>query len=651
MNRTILKLTTFIALIILPLAVGAQSTNTDAQRALDNPYLSPQDKAIYSPVRNILEANLASTSVNDLFRQYGDALTGYVQVKNKQWESDRISCAEDVHDFLYAYMKRGDGTTPSALWSKLLQSNFFQSRTDAWNDFDGDGLINGEFIFDAQQKKMVQTIPQGRDLDGDTKNGDKGDFDDHYGFGVPNVYSPLVKQFGRDKTVSEVMALLGLGLDGDNDNDSLTNNIDSELRVVADGSMPYMYFASYGDANFDHTVTGAKDIYQRIGYDANGLPKINTQTNAQARSEAAGGDIDKDGISDVNDINPAGNDTMFWPYQYGSPTITPNGGQYTVAESGFLLQISTDIRNIAANSRSFDAQSAYNSEEIKKILTDNCVRMADLQGIMGRLEFKELISDRMARDISRQQLDEQTNKITDSIKGGYDEDGDGEGDSPQITVNQTYDETAAATDELKNLLAAYDRTDNSNTKEALGKIILGLVGEENPIVNSPIVTQEQAQEFASLDQPNKDTLAKNTKPQGFLGRMVSYLGAVASPFSGGGDNTTSGDAAFDSAFFWETLLAINNPSYANNPNTAFMLVSDDVRRSIEKRVAQVKNEFIANQGFKSYRQCILKNEDGSCEEWATLPGSIAKERLTNQLNTETGRLENSSEITDLEPSN
>lgn len=646
MNRTILKLTTFVALIILPLTVGAQSTNTEAQRNLTNPYLSPSDKAIYSPVRNILEANLASTSVNDLFRQYGDALTGYIQVKNKQWESDRISCVEDVNDFIYNYIKQGRGDTPSALWSKLLQPNFFQDRTGPWNDFDGDGLINGEFIFDTKQNKMVQVVPQGRDLDGDTKNGDKGDFDDHYGFGVPNVYNPLVKQFGLDKTVPEVITLLGLGLDGDNDNDGLLNDNLKELGVAADGSMPYMYFATYGDADLNKNDIGPLDMYIRNLSSNRGAQ--GSQPNISLMNEEQFANI-LNGQIPVRPGDYTG--TIDYGIDYAPMSFDGTGGGEARMATGPILTYTYNSAAALKQIRTFSAQTAYNSEEIKKILTDNCVRMADLQGIMGRLEFKELISDRMARDISRQQLDEQTNKITDSIKGGYDEDGDGEGDSPQITVNQTYDETAAATDELKNLLAAYDRTDNSNTKEALGKIILGLVGEENPIVNSPVVTQEQAQEFASLDQPNKDTLAKNTKPQGFLGRMVSYLGAVASPFSGGGDNTTSGDAAFDSAFFWETLLAINNPSYANNPNTAFMLVSDDVRRSIEKRVAQVKNEFIANQGFKSYRQCVLKNEDGSCEEWATLPGSIAKDRLTNQLNTETGRLENSSEITDLEPSN
>lgn len=620
-KRKLLSTILIVTFFLTPFLTLAQTTINPAPPGA----LPLNNDTSYSPVRNILDGSLPESTAEELFKKYGTSLNDYVAVKNRQWENDRISCAEDVHDFLYGYMKRGRGNTPSSQWSRLLQPNFFQGREGPWNDYDGDNAINGQ----KDPTTGLWVIPQPRNSNPTEDSDFTDDFDDAYGFGVPNIYSPLVEKFGRNSTVASVMSALGLTLDSDNDQDNIANADD-----------PYPFFATYGDADFDHTATGPDDIYRRIIY-VDGEPQFNTQTNSTSE------DNDGDGIKDTEDVAPFVNNSELFINHTTSPRPSPTGGQYTVTEVGGLLNFAynTDLstRSIAG----FTAKTAFETEEIKKILVDNCVRMADLQGIMGRLEFKELIADRVGREVASEKIKQQTKAIVNTVNNGYDSDGDREPDSSQY-----FDRSNDFPKELGlttiNISDEYDRSGNQTLIDAKNLFIVNSTGDPSKKTDSEIVTPAELSAFNSFQNSGKTKLAsrKTGASGGFLSRLSLYFRAAVGPTSGPDLGILSQE---DAAFFWETLGKIMDPNQPNNPGSAFMLVADDISSRINQREKELEQEYVANQGFKSYRECQFYTPEGKCEQWATIPGSITKDRVVNQLNTETNQLVNVDEAQDLTP--
>ncbi len=604
----------FMALLLGPTLVLAQSTNPTSQQELKNPYLPQQDKAIYSPVRNILDSNLPNTTVNDLFQQYGDALSGYVQVKTQQWENDRISCSSDVNDFLYAYIKQGRGDTPPGVWSKLLQPNFFQSRNGAWNDYDGDGKING--LFQGGGTSVVQSNPKGVDSDPNDGIVLKGNYDDWYGFGVPNAYNPLVK-YVKDNfpnqypdgfmSISQLMFQLGLSLDDDNDNDGLMNNDPKEMVSTAGCStanmndcLPYMFYAAYNDADLNHNSTGAYDIFNRIVYDENLVPQMNITPNKDNPNMNTG------------NVNPFADSSLYptdpnnqWGYEDKLFNINnppnPGGSPNDVLPTGPIIQYTYDADVSLRQIRTFTDQAAFNSEEMKKIMVDNCVRMADLQGIMGRMEFQTLIADRIARDISSEKLQNLNDSTFAYAYGIDDSNSDPSKNDPLIVANLGDTVNKARQNEAKKF---NDELPDSEVKTAL---TINQSGSLQGIMNSTLSDDEAAALADNQDDQNTNNTAGQSNPN-IATRISSYLlSAVVGP----GQNTTNNtNQQNNNESYWQGLLKKTGLGPLN-PYASYMFSKDELALRQDAAEQNAREEALAGGGFLPKKDCLKKTSDGT----------------------------------------
>lgn len=614
LNQQFKKAANGLLLLALLIPNGALAIDSTPANPVPKDILPIGDQTQYSPTRNILDSSLPQSVTNKLFEQYGEAYGAYVVVRQKQWEDDRIACAEDVNDFLYNYMKRGRGDTPSTEWSELLQPNIFQNRTGPWNDFDGDSQIN--------------SLPQSKDYDKTDGISFKGDFDDWYDFGVPNKYNPLL-QYVKDKygitdgmmPILQFLASEKMVVDEDDDGDS-----------IVDGQDPYPYFATYGDADLNRNDIGPTDMYYRL-LDGVNPPKTNADLGRGLNYLLDGRNIFDGSYSGIDYA------------EIGKPDI--GNPQQTVAEVGPLLLFSYNSSAALKQVRTFTAQTAYETEEIKKILVDNCVRMADLQGILGRLEFKELIADRVGREIASEQIKQDTKAIVKTLNNNYDSNGDREPDAAQYFDRKNDFPNEFGLTAI-NISDEYDTSNNPDLINAKNLVILNLVGEQNKKNNNNnSLTVEEKETFVAIQNGNNN-LAKQNKnqPTTFLAKLSHYFRAAVGPTSGTQNSVLSQE---DAASFWKILTKITDFNSPNNPASALMIATEDITGRLTQRQKELEQEYLANQGFKSYRECQIYTPDGQCEQWATIPGSITRERVINQLNADTNQKTNVDESQDLTP--
>ena len=587
--------------IILPSTLLAQSTPVNP--VPDN-VLPLDDQTEYSPTRNILDSALPQSVTDKLFEQYGEAYGAYVAVRQNQWESDRIACSEDINDFLYNYIKRGRGDTPSTEWSKLLQPNFFQSRGGPWNDFDGDTLINSLPV--SQDYNPTDGIPF------------KGDFDDWYDFGVPNKYNPLL-QYVKDKygiadgmmPIADFLASEGILVDGDDDGDSIADNQD-----------PYPYFATYGDADLNRNNIGPTDMYYRL-LDGTNPPKTNADLGGGLNYLLDGKDLFDGSYSGIDYAEIGKPDT-------GNP-------QQTVAEVGSLLLFSYNSSAALKQIRTFTAQTAFETEEIKKIRIDNCVRMADLQGIMGRLEFKELIADRVGRGVAKKQLE---NFAADSINytlQGRDTDYDGEGDSSFLVSNLVEEVGRTRKDEVRVVM---DQIPDSEAKTSISLHRSGTLKE----ALTPTLTPTET-EVLVANLPNFPTITTNQK-RGTVARIVSYFTAQAS----GNQGNNLGNAVSDpiaNETYWQALLKINGLG-PDNPHASYIFIRDELAMRQDEAEQNLREEVLAGSGYLPKKECLETTADGKgCKvSINSAPGSSFMESVGSIIKSGFDWLTGSDEVSD-----
>lgn len=596
---------------------GAQNVNDafDYPRE-DEPYSSYQNESFY-PVPAIGNSDLPSSTQNEIFEKYGELYVDWVNMRNADWEQNRLMCAEDIHDFLYNYMKNGQTATPIYTWSKLLVPNGFQTRDGAWNDFDGDGKING--IVRLKQESLP---PQSVDTDSDGST--QGEWDDWYGNGIPNKFDPFVETYGY-QSIDTLMTTLGTSVDEDSDNDGLPNTTD-----------PFPNFATFGDSGFSAPSSDENAGTPSLGNDIGetdlyvGLRKLE---NADENNNSLKADLEK-----------LLSNTFGLPERADTPKSSSGSGD-KVEVTGALVNLGINQDQSLLQIRNLTANTAYSSEQIYKQLVNNCVILAEIEDSLARQEYQTLVADAVARQISKEKIDDETKQVIDRVTTGYDTDGDGEGDSPQFTTNRDYDEGIAIGNTLKIKMDEINRTGNPLLIEATNKTILSIVGEENKALNSSGLTHDQTNNYLAFHNNASKNLAQlTTKKKGVLSKIGGYfLSAV-----GGIDKTTDPySAEFDSGLFWTSLSKISDPTEPNNPSSAFIIGSQDIRQTIESELNRLTEEYLANQGFKSYRECVLKNQSGECEEWVSVPGSITRERVINQLNSETRKNENSHSTSDI----
>lgn len=549
----------------------------------DAPYSRYESESFY-PIPTVANSGLASSTQNQIFEKYGELYVDWVNMRTSAWESDRLMCAEDIHDFLYNYIKEGYGNTPSYYWSRLLQPNGFQYREGAWNDFDGDGKING--IVRLKQESLP---PQSVDNDGDGNT--QGEWDDFYGNGIPNKFDPFVLSYGYT-SVDDLMSRLGTSVDEDVDNDGLPNASDDRP-----------FFSTFGDADFSGNDLGKDDMYKALRNPVT-LKNLNLstyQTNEKLESALAGILTDTFGLNGV------------------SGDLSSNGDKVQITGSGLVSLV--QIRNLAGN-------TAYSSEQIYKQLVNNCVIMAGINDSLSRQEYQTLVADAVARELGAKQAREIAKDAAEVIATGFssglDTNGDGEideKDNSSLIANPSDFKTQSATEARIKANEVINRAKDTNP--TLDETQAAWYFNSFSSMESRLASQLSPEQEEIFENPPILAASRDDNP-GLLTRATSYLFASIA----GTPKSVSAQVYADPNFsfnYWDGLKKKFGLG-ADNPLALYITIDEYMSSSQDKAIKDAEQILLSGNGFLPERICVKTTENGkACEEWVTItPGSVVK---------------------------
>jgi len=104
--------------------------------------------------------------------------------------------------------------------------------------------------------------------------------------------------------------------------------------------------------------------------------------------------------------------------------------------------------------------------------------------------------------------------------------------------------------------------------------------------------------------------------------------------------------------WWKTLLAVNNPFYANNPISSYRLNESALAQRMVLDEQNFRDEMIAGQGFLPIRECAQYTSDGqTCVRWEVITPAIQVQETAASVFNYRAELYTSPEPGDVAPGN